>query len=66
MTRELNSRTINSLANIATFHSNDEYANKAMRLLKKIDPTYHWCQEFDDLVICSSDDEAKFCNCLNV
>lgn len=52
-----------NLISVATFDESNEKANEAMGKLRKIDKTYHWCAEWDDLVICSSDIEANHCTC---
>lgn len=51
------------LENIATFSKSNTRANAAMRLLHKVDLTYHWCDEWDGLVINSSDPETRSCSC---
>lgn len=53
---------MNELIQIATF-GDDEEANKAMAELRKINPSYHWCPEWDYLAICDQDFEFKYCVC---
>lgn len=53
----------NKLTHIATFSKSDVRANKAMKLLRQIDLTYHWCYDWDGLAICGSDMEATCCTC---
>lgn len=46
--------------------SDDEIEMKiAMAKLRKINPTYHWCPDWDFMVICDTDYEAKSCLCKN-
>jgi len=52
------------LAKIATYHKVDSIANRAMKILRsRYNSTYHWCLDWDQLVICDKDHEYKFCNC---
>ena len=58
------SNTENRLFEIATFNEDDAIAKRALLILKKrYDKTYHWCPEWDYLVIKSSDIEAVYCLC---
>lgn len=50
------------LTKIATFGT-DEEAKEAMEELRKIDPSYHWCPDWDFMVICNSDTETSGCLC---
>lgn len=54
---------INKLCHIATFSKCDARASRAMKLLHKVDLTYHWCFDWDELVICANDREASCCTC---
>lgn len=52
------------LADVATWSKYEWKANLAMKILKKFfNKTYHWCGEYDDLVICDKDDEFEYCRC---
>lgn len=45
-------------------NSRDEKASKeAMKKLREINPTYHWCAEWDSMVICDKDKEFECCLC---
>ncbi len=60
------SKTEHNLINIATFHKEDSVANRAMKILRKrYNKTYHWCYEWDGLVINSSHAEASCCLCFD-
>lgn len=50
------------LARIAE-RGTDEESREAIDKLKKIDPTYHFCMDWDDMVICCQDLEYRCCNC---
>lgn len=38
-------------------------ASAIIELKKKFNKTYHWCSEWDYMVICDSDKEFDCCNC---
>ena len=58
------SKTEHNLVNIATFHEEDKVANRAMRILRsRYNETYHWCPEWDYLVINETHLEANCCLC---
>ena len=42
---------------------NGKEADEAMGKLRKINPTYHWCFEYDGMVICDTDIEYENCLC---
>lgn len=49
---------------IAEYSKNIEYANSAMQQLKKdFNKTYHWCPDWDYMVICNDDKESDGCTC---
>lgn len=52
------------LRRIATCDPDYEIAKEALRKLREINPTYHWCQEWDYLVICDKDREYESCSCI--
>lgn len=41
----------------------DEESAEAMKKLREINQTYHWCHEWDGAVICDADEEFKACLC---
>jgi len=41
----------------------DEEAKWAMVKLREINPSYHWCFEWDEMVICDTDIEFECCIC---
>lgn len=61
MTKE--EKWINFLVKTATNHNDDEVAGIAMTKLQELNPTYHWCYEWDSLAICDKDPEWEACNC---
>jgi len=50
------------LGHTATF-GNDEDANAAMDELRQLNPTYHWCPDWDYMAICDKDKEYDCCTC---
>ena len=59
--------TEQELIKIAQQSGDQDAANKAMAQLKKFwNPSYHWCDEWDDLVICNTDLEFKACTCTDI
>ena len=56
-------KEITKLVNIATFDTNDDVAKAAMKQLKSINKSYHWCEEWDYLVMCDEDPEYASCMC---
>lgn len=42
----------------------EEKANEAMKKLKEINKTYHWCPDWDDMVICDEHKEIECCLCM--
>lgn len=50
------------LVTIATFDIEDERANKAMKMLRIINPSYHWCSELDGLAV-NTNDCKNFSSC---
>ena len=48
---------------LATYHMDDAVALESMDALRELNPTYHWCDSWDGLVICDEDPEYKWCNC---
>lgn len=38
-------------------------SKEAMKKLREINPTYHWCYEWDGMVICDKDKEFEACLC---
>jgi len=57
-------KLISKLADIATFNASDAMANKAMKILRSTNKTWHWCPDWDDLAICDVMMEFKYCNCI--
>jgi len=53
------------LINTATFDLDDTKANEAMRRLREVNQSYHWCCEWDGLAICDEDEEFEVCSCLD-
>jgi len=47
----------------AVDHPDDDIAHAAMKKLRKINPTWHFCCEWDFLAICDNDIEWECCNC---
>ncbi len=41
----------------------DEESSKAMKRLRKINPTYHWCWDWDGMVIADDHMEYICCTC---
>lgn len=41
----------------------DEKSKEAMKKLREINPTYHWCDEWDGMVIGDKDKEFDVCLC---
>jgi len=60
MTQKKSQEERNRLERIATY-GDDKAAAEAMVELKKINNTYHWCPEFDYLVVCNEHPEWEFC-----
>lgn len=58
----MTSAKIKSLKKIAEIGGNEE-SFEAMSSLKKINPTYHYCPEWDYAVICDTDPEWGCCIC---
>ena len=52
-----------ALAKIAENDKDEDTANSAMRQLRKVNSTYHWCPDWDFMVICNEDREHECCNC---
>ncbi|HET9136754.1 MAG TPA: hypothetical protein VFO76_08955 [Candidatus Kapabacteria bacterium] len=40
-----------------------EQEGKIPQALREIDPTYHFCPEWDEMLICSKDKEFECCLC---
>lgn len=38
-------------------------AHLAMKMLRSINVTYHWCPDWDDAVICNKHNEFESCTC---
>lgn len=52
------------LAKIAEMSKCDYRASKAMKLLReKFNPTYHWCWDWDGMVIADTHKEYECCTC---
>lgn len=52
------------LIRIAELDPEIEGANSAMQQLKRtVNKTYHWCHDWDDMVICDTDPEFEACTC---
>ncbi len=51
------------IASIIEHHPNDEVANGIMKILRKQDPTYHWCSEMDEAVErrVDNENECRWC-----
>lgn len=58
----MTTKEITKLEHTATFGP-DEEAKNAMKVLRKLNKTYHWCAEWDYLVICDKDREFECCTC---
>lgn len=43
--------TLDELINTAMYSPSDQEAAEAMMRLREIDPTYHYCEEYDGLVM---------------
>ena len=57
---------VNELAGIATFCFREEEARAAMRKLREMNDTWHWCEEWDGLAICNETQEFDFCCCFDI
>lgn len=51
------------LARAAETSSNEDLANRCMAKLRELNHTYHWCVEWDYMVICDKDKEYELCIC---
>lgn len=54
---------INAMQNAATFTPSDNIAKELLITLRLVNKTYHFCPEFDGLVICDEDWEHGHCYC---
>ena len=54
---------ISLLEKIAETHPDDTVANAVMDKLREVNNTYHFCMDFDGMVICDKDEEWKVCYC---
>lgn len=52
------------LEQLAENSKNDDEAKQAMRILRVcVNHTYHWCPDWDDMVICNRHHAWKACTC---
>jgi len=51
------------LLKIAELSKDEEEMKAAMAKLRAMNPSYHWCPDWDFMVICDTDVEAKGCLC---
>jgi hypothetical protein len=58
----MNTRERRDLEIIAE-NSTDDKAMVAMTELRAINPSYHWCPDWDYMVICDTDSEWDTCTC---
>ncbi len=54
---------VHALRAIAERDKDESKASRAMEILRKADPSYHWCDDWDGMVICDKDEEFKCCTC---
>lgn len=59
----MNDNVLRKLVSIAEVAIDGPIGDKAMIKLREIDPTYHWCPNWDYMVLCASDPEAEGCTC---
>lgn len=59
---KISKKDINKLIRIA--ENGDSLSSKAaMRFLRRINKTYHWCPDWDYMVICDKSSEYDCCLC---
>jgi hypothetical protein len=56
-------KAIKRLVRIAERDPDPVAAYGAMQMLRQVNPTYHWCYEWDEMVICDKDPEYDSCIC---
>jgi hypothetical protein len=56
-------KEIRRLERIAENTLNEEDAKSAMVILMNLNPTYHWCGDWDEAVICDKSNEWGCCTC---
>lgn len=59
----MNKSEINTLCRVAETSKNEKEVLEAMEKLRAINPTYHFCPDWDYMVFCDKDPEASGCNC---
>ena len=61
----MKSKEIRDIEIVAENHTDDERSYEAMSFLREeVNPTYHWCPDWDYMVICDTDSEWEACGCV--